>query len=253
MRTSPMQGGMLQAKKRFGQNFLIDRNIIAQMIATIAPKADQQLLEIGPGRGALTNHLAKIVPDMHAVELDRDLIEELTKLNINLYNQDILKFEFNKFKNLRIVGNIPYNISSPLIFHLIDNLDYIHDIYLLLQKELAMRLCAEPKNKSYGRITVMVQYYCEITDLFDVPGEAFRPIPKVTSTFVKITPRRNLPECNLAKLQAISTAAFNQRRKTLQNSLKSYFGRDELLKAGIDPQVRAEQLSVAEFVRLSNL
>jgi 16S rRNA (adenine1518-N6/adenine1519-N6)-dimethyltransferase len=252
-----------KARKRFGQNFLHDRNVILNIVAAIAPHYDDQLVEIGPGLGALTTHLLPLVAKMTVIELDRDLIpilaakcEKLGQLKI--YQQDILKFDFQELTktnhSLRIVGNLPYNISTPLLFHLFAQKNLIHDMYFMLQKEVAQRLAAQPGTKQYGRLTVMAQYHCQIQTLFLVPPSAFNPIPKVDSMFVRLNPTvPTVAAIDLKILNDIIKQSFSQRRKTLHNSLKSWINDQQLLQLGIAPSQRPEELSVANFVRISNI
>lgn len=247
-------------RKRFGQNFLRDKDITAKIIAAISPKKNDQIIEIGPGLGALTTQLLPIVSEMSAVEIDRDLIPKLQAsckdLGIlNIYQEDALKFDFCKLgTTLRIVGNLPYNISTPLIFHLLDQIECVLDMHFMLQKEVVERLNALPGTKDYGRLSVMVQYFCEVTQLFTVKPQAFYPVPKVTSAVVRLIPHIKIPTParDIKTLEKIVKQAFSQRRKIIQNSLKTIISAEQLSELNIDPKSRPEQLSVEDFVRISN-
>jgi 16S rRNA (adenine1518-N6/adenine1519-N6)-dimethyltransferase len=252
-------------RKRFGQNFLVDTQIIANILATVNAKPGQHIVEIGPGQGALTSGLVASGAKIDAIELDRDLSAFLSEhfaksSNFKLYSADILNFELQSLLSsdpshkLRLVGNLPYNISSPLLFKLFENIDLIADMYFMLQREVAERLIATPGHKAYGRMSVMAQYYCEIHILIDVPPHAFDPAPKVDSSIVYFKPHMSAKTVvhNQRLLQQITTAAFNQRRKTIHNSLKNIFSNIELLELNIDPQLRAENLTLSDYAKLSN-
>lgn len=254
---------MITPKKRFGQNFLHDQNVINKIISAINPQQNQHILEIGPGLGALTKNILPIVKHLEAVEIDSDLISELKKECTSLgeliiYQEDALKFDFTKVtKNkceLRVIGNLPYNISSPLIFHLLDNIHYLYDMHFMLQKEIVERITAKPNNKIYGRLSVMVQYFCDAELLFIVNPNSFHPAPKVDSAFLRLIPRKKIETKanNINNLSKIVKQAFNQRRKTIQNSLKGLISEEQLISLEINPKFRAEQLSVDDFVRISN-
>lgn len=249
------------ARKRFGQNFLQDRSVIARIIASIVPRPDQRLVEIGPGQGALTHPLLDAIGALTAIEIDRDLIARLRHKavahgQLELIEADVLKVDFTALaagRRLRIVGNLPYNISTPILFHVLDHAAVIDDMHFMLQKEVVERMAATHGNKEYGRLTVMLQARCRVEPLFIVPPTAFVPAPKVESAIVRITPlaAAAIPAYDLARLDRIVRAAFSQRRKTLRNALDGVLSVDELKAAGIDPGLRAEQLSVADFLRLS--
>ncbi|MCK4607889.1 MAG: 16S rRNA (adenine(1518)-N(6)/adenine(1519)-N(6))-dimethyltransferase RsmA [Gammaproteobacteria bacterium] len=252
------------AKKRFGQNFLQDKNIIHKIIASIAPQATDHIVEIGPGLGALTTQILPQVSRLDAVELDRDLIPKLEAAcgkpgNLYIYQANALKFDFSNLsaenKPLRIVGNLPYNISTPIIFHLLKYLPLIENMHFMLQQEVVERLAAKPGNKIYGRLSVMVQYFCEVTKLFTVPPQAFYPAPKVYSAIVRLKPHKEiaLPAQNINYFTNIVKQAFSQRRKTIHNSLKSHLSNEQLQSINIDPKSRPEQLTVADFVKISNI
>lgn len=253
-----------RARKRFGQNFLHDHDIIANIVSAVDPQADDRLVEIGPGLGAITQHLIDAVNALNVVELDRDLIpfliakfEHTGKLNI--HQADALRFDFNTLRQhdderLRIVGNLPYNISTPLIFHLLENVQSIQDMHFMLQKEVVDRLAANVGDKAYGRLGIMVQYHCQVEPLFLVPPESFDPPPKVDSAIVRLTPHRTKPYVTEypQTLQKVVTQAFSMRRKTLRNALKKIAPAETLEQASINPSLRPEQISLAEYVTLSN-
>ncbi|WP_068988924.1 16S rRNA (adenine(1518)-N(6)/adenine(1519)-N(6))-dimethyltransferase RsmA [Kangiella sediminilitoris] len=251
-----------QARKRFGQNFLSDDFYISKIIESIAPQPDQHLVEIGPGLGAITEHLIKKAGKLDVVELDRDLIPRLESKfghyeNFSIHQSDALKFNFSELRQeseepLRIVGNLPYNISTPLIFHLLKQREDIEDMYFMLQKEVVERLCAHPGTKQYGRLSVMAQYYCHASMLFTVPAGAFSPPPKVESAIVCLQPYKSLPQSvNDADLLAkIVTAAFNQRRKTIRNSLKQWLESEDFDSIGLAGSERAERLSLEDFIKI---
>lgn len=247
------------AKKRFGQNFLTDQSVIASLVEAISPKAYDLMVEIGPGLGALTKPLLKKLNLLHVVEIDRDIIEwmqkEYANATINIHNADALKFDFKSLGgNLRVTGNLPYNISTPILFHLLDNISAITDMHFMLQKEVVERMVAAPSTPAYGRLSVMLQYKLHMDYLITVPPEAFEPAPKVESAFVRCVPHAVLPfvakdEAMLAK---VVLAAFGQRRKTLRNTLKGLLEDGGFTALNINSQKRAENLSVAEFVSIAN-
>ncbi len=248
-----------KARKRFGQNFLHDQAIISRIISVINPHADENIIEIGPGLGALTFPLLQHVSNLRAIELDRDLISHLqqkalNKGDLNLINADALTTDYSEFgKCQRIVGNLPYNISSPLLFHLLSYQSLIKDMHFMLQKEVVERMSAKPGNKTYGRMGVMIQAYCKVDKLFEVAPSAFAPAPAVDSAVVRLQPK--LPsELKLFDHKAFSSLvkqAFAQRRKTLRNNLRSIMSEDTLIKHGISPGERAENLDVRQFIALS--
>lgn len=256
---------ILRPRKRFGQHFLCDRAIIDQMVSAIHPQQNDDIVEIGPGLGALTLAILPYVKAMSAVELDRDLIPSLqaiaaSKGQLKLYNEDVLQFNFfaitKENKPLRIVGNLPYMISTPLIFYLISFCDkkIIHDMHFMVQEEVADRITAKPHSKKYGRLSVMVQYYCQTEKLFTVAKEAFRPAPQVTSAVIRLMPYRAVPypAKNSLIFEALVKQAFSQRRKTLKNALKAMVSEDIFLRVAINPKLRPEQLSLKEFVAIAN-
>lgn len=245
-------------RKRFGQNFLHDNHVIQAIIRAIAPKSKQHIVEIGPGTGALTRPLLESNCRLDVIELDRDLIQNLKTLNIGIYNTDALKFDFKQLMTtglpLRIVGNLPYNISTPLLFHLLKYQHNIMDMTFMLQKEVVDRMIATSATAEYGRLSVILQYYCQIEKLFDVSPDAFTPAPKVESSVVQLIPYSNPPvmvndEQYFAQLV---TTAFAQRRKTLRNNLKHLFEITDIEAAGINPQARAETLTLQQFAQLAN-
>ena len=253
-----------KARKRFGQNFLIDQGIINHIVRSISPKSDDNLVEIGPGQGAITGLLLEKADKLNVIELDRDLIPVLLSQFANhpgfkIHQADALKFDFaslcdEKSGPLRIVGNLPYNISTPLIFHLISYEQRVHDMHFMLQKEVVERLAAQPGEKNYGRLSIMAQYYCEVENLFEVPPESFSPAPKVDSAIVRLTPHPKRPHQaeSFETLDILVKTAFSQRRKTLKNALKSVLDDNFTTPDNIDLTQRAEDLSIAQYVHLAN-
>jgi len=259
-------------RKRFGQNFLRDDAVINAIARAIAPQADEHLVEIGPGEGALTQSLVTSQCQLDAIELDRDLHTHLLAAfsiypHFKLHSADALKFDFGSLLSsentateiaagkLRVVGNLPYNISTPLIFKLLDNASIIADMHFMLQREVVERLAASPGSKDWGRLGIMAQYQCEVTHLFDVPPDAFFPPPKVQSAIVRLAPRVDnpYPPCELESLRLVVRSAFAQRRKTLRNNFKDIFDDQQLQGLEIDPAARAETLALTDFVALANL
>ncbi len=253
---------MHRPRKRFGQHFLRDRGVVARIVTALAPQAGDHVVEIGPGTGALTRELLAHMTRLDAVELDRDLIARLESEfpadKLTLHQGDALKFDFcrlmQKDRKLRLVGNLPYNISTPLLFHLLDQAGCIEDMLFMLQKEVVERLRAAPGGKDYGRLSVMIQYRCAVEKLFDVAPGAFTPPPKVDSTVVRLVPHAAPPVAvdDLARFALLVRAAFASRRKTLRNNMKGLLNAEDMLALGIDPVRRAETLSLAEFASLSN-
>jgi 16S rRNA (adenine1518-N6/adenine1519-N6)-dimethyltransferase len=252
-----------RARKRFGQNFLHDPGIIRRIVASIAPRAGQRIVEIGPGQGAITKELLQITGELDAVELDRDILEPLAQAcgplgELRIHSADALKFDFCQLatpeQRLRVVGNLPYNISTPLLFHLLEQAECIEDMHFMLQKEVVERMAATPGTKAYGRLSVMLQAMCEITPLFDIGPGAFKPAPKVDSAFVRLQPYREpIIQINDQKTFAqLVTQAFSQRRKTLRNNLRELVSAETMEELGIDPGLRAERLSLEEFAALAN-
>ncbi len=254
---------MPSARKRFGQHFLHDQTVIQRIVAALHPQPGEHLVEIGPGRGALTRPLLAAVGALDVVELDRDLIPLLERQyaglgELRIHQADALRFDFTTLvkngERLRIVGNLPYNISTPLLFHLLAQMQVIQDMHFMLQKEVVLRMVAAPGGKDYGRLSVMLQYRCEMEKLFTVGAGAFSPPPKVESAVVRMTPRAQ-PAVRLddeATFARVVSAAFAQRRKTLRNSLKALLTEQEIRALGIAPDARAETLSLEAFAALSN-
>lgn len=253
-----------QPRKRFGQNFLHDPLTLNRMLEAINPQQGEQVVEIGPGEGALTCPLLERHGALTAIELDRDLaplLEEKCRNmgELKLYQADALKFDFGQLaggnNKIRIVGNLPYNISTPILFHLATYANHIQDMHLLLQKEVAGRIDARPGSKEYGRLSVMMQYIFTTQQLFDVGPGAFRPPPRVQSTFLRLIPHPEpvVEVHHPEKLSLVVSAAFAQRRKTLRNSLKAHLEATQIEQLGIDPSRRAETLSLEEFAKLANM
>ena len=252
-----------KARKRFGQNFLTDQGIINSIVRSINAKASDRLVEIGPGQGAITAQLIEACPQLQVIELDRDLIPILLAQfakypDFTIHKKDALNFDFSSLiigdQGLRIVGNLPYNISTPLIFHLLSYQDRIIDMHFMLQKEVVNRLAAQAGEKNYGRLSVMVQYYCQVEHLFNVPPKCFNPQPKVDSAVVRLQPNQELPFVanNIDHLNKLVNLAFQQRRKTLRNTLKQLVDSDTIDSLSIDTSLRPENLSVEDYVNLSN-
>ena len=242
-----------KARKRFGQNFLVDQQVINQIVSTIAPKRMDSIIEIGPGKGALTFPLIDHLDHIHVIEIDRDLISLLQKKSnkkITIHESDALVFNFDQFtKNIRIVGNLPYNISSPLLFHLLNYRDSIIDMTFMLQKEVVDRIVAAPGSKVYGRTSVIMQAFFDTELMFVVPKESFDPQPKIESAILYLKTKSEPLVQNLRPLEEIVKIAFSQRRKTLKNCLKSVLNQSQ---TDIDLSQRAEMLSVKNFVTLMN-
>lgn len=243
---------MHKARKRFGQNFLIDKLIIERIVATIAPKKADNLLEIGAGKGAITLPLLAKLTQLHVLEIDHDLITLLRSFkqnNLIIHQEDVLKFKLSSLPTpLRIVGNLPYNISSAILFHLLPSRAHIIDMIFMLQKEVVERMVAVSGNKIYGRLSVMIQAFFEVEMLFVVPPESFEPAPKVNSAIVYLKPRKNPLVNNLPMFEKIVKAGFSKRRKTLRNCLKSMLTQAQ---TEVDLSHRAEMLNVADFVQLT--
>ncbi|EAR60877.1 16S rRNA (adenine(1518)-N(6)/adenine(1519)-N(6))-dimethyltransferase RsmA [Neptuniibacter caesariensis] len=253
-----------KARKRFGQNFLHDHGIIRRIIRSIAPHETDTMVEIGPGLGALTEELLAEAGELDAIELDRDLPPILrTKFfsygdKFRIHEADAMKFDFTQLrrseKRLRIVGNLPYNISTQLIFHLLSHADDVEDMHFMLQKEVVDRMAAGPGENNYGRLGIMAQYFCKVESLFVVPPGAFNPAPKVDSAIIRLTPYRELPYVadEVEQLQTVVRTAFNMRRKTLRNNLKPLLSAEEIEALNIDPGLRPEKLPISDFVAISN-
>lgn len=248
-------------RKRFGQNFLTDQTVLHDIIRAIDPKPDDTMVEIGPGLAAMTSLLLESLDQLHVVELDRDLVARLKKnfdpARLVIHEGDALQFDFSSIpvssgKKLRVVGNLPYNISSPLLFHLAEIAPQVQDQHFMLQKEVVERMVAEPGGKAYGRLSVMLQwrYYMEL--LFVVPPSAFDPPPQVDSAIVRMIPLPQPLPCDAGKLEQVVTKAFSQRRKVIRNCVAGMFTEADLIDAGIDPQARPEAVPVEQFVALAN-
>jgi len=251
-----------RARKRFGQNFLHDTGIIDRLLRTIAAQPGQHLLEIGPGQGAITAGLLASGADLDAIEIDRDLAAHLqsrfaSEPRFHLHTIDALRCDISALADgpcsLRVIGNLPYNISTPLIFHLLEHAAVIRDMHVMLQEEVVDRLCAQPGTSDWGRLSVMVQYHCHVEYLFRVPPESFVPRPKVMSAIARLVPHDTppYPANNMDVLRKLVTQAFTQRRKTLRNAMKPFFA-EQWPVDSIDPARRPETLSVEEFVTLAN-
>lgn len=251
-----------KARKRFGQNFLVDNQVIDLIIQSINPQPDQTLVEIGPGLGALTVPLLSKAGKLNVIELDRDVIPILEKKcagvgELTVHNIDVLNFDFSTLihdqQKLRIVGNLPYNISTPILFKLLDSAEHIQDMFFMLQKEVVKRMAAEPDSGAYGRMTVMLQYHCKVTELFEVPPEAFDPRPKVDSAIVNLQPRTpSVTVTNYPLLEQLTKQAFSMRRKTIRNTLKKTCTAEELETVGINPSSRPENIRPEQYYQLSN-
>lgn len=257
------------ARKRFGQNFLHDTHVIQNIVAAICPQKDQFLLEIGPGLGALTEPVAERIDRLTVLELDRDLAERLRHhpflhQKLNVIETDAMQFDFAQLyaseklaeeqQKIRVFGNLPYNISTPLMFHLFKFCNIIQDMHFMLQKEVVKRLCAAPNSKAYGRLTIMTQYFCQVMPVLEVPPSAFKPAPKVDSAVVRLIPHQQLSHAvkDLYWLNRVTAQAFNQRRKTLRNALSTLLSPENLTALSIDLNARAENLSIADYARLAD-
>lgn len=250
-------------RKRFGQNFLHDNNVIQRIVNNINPRQGDHIVEIGPGEGALTELVLDKIGAMDVVELDRDLIPLLKirfVLNdgLSIHQADALKFDFCSLqtdeKKLRIIGNLPYNISTPLLFHLFDNNHCIEDMHFMLQKEVVDRMVANPGDSAYGRLSIMLQYFCHAEYVFTVKPGAFRPAPKVDSAIVRLVPHEKPPVeiNNFEEFSKIVNHSFTQRRKTLRNILKGKLDAEQIEALGIEPTIRPERLSLKDFTKIAN-
>ncbi len=259
------------AKKSLGQHFLHERGIVDKIVRAVDPQPGDALVEIGPGQGAITFPLLQRHGTLTAIEFDRDLIVPLGEAarahgELRIVPGDVLGVDFTALAHelapadgtetgkIRLVGNLPYNLSSPILFHALDHAAVIRDMHFMLQKEVVDRMAAPPGSKVYGRLSVMLQAYCAVTPLFNVPPGAFRPPPKVDSAVVRLVPRdpAGIGIANPRRFADVVRAAFGQRRKTLRNALKGVVDAEDITAAGIDPGTRAEQLAVADFIRLSD-
>lgn len=247
-----------QPRKRFGQNFLQDKAVIYKILSALNLQENDKVIEIGPGLGALTEPLLRQLNKLIAIEIDKDLQNHLQSMpaanKLHLIAGDALTVDYSQWgEHLRIIGNLPYNISTPLLLHLLDYAPFIDDMHFMLQKEVVLRMCANPGTKVYGRLSVMLQYRCEVEYLFDVPPEAFYPKPKVESAIVRLTPYRISPyaKVEFTVLESLMAQAFSMRRKTLANNLKSVLSAAQLTELGIDPVSRPEQIEISDYVRIA--
>jgi len=262
------------AKKRFGQNFLVDQSVINHIVDSIQPQTDDLMIEIGPGLGAMTKPVLSRLKNLHVIELDRDIIPKLVKncqfadaenkTKLIVHEADVLKFDFSAFlsqqsdehddnsKKLRIIGNLPYNISTPVLFHLLEYRHLIQDMHFMLQKEVVDRIVAIPGVKNYGRLSVMLQTFCETQALFEVPPYAFQPAPKVYSAILRLQPKIQFEDSinDFSLYEKLVRQAFSQRRKTLKNTLKGLCSSVQIEQSGLSPGQRAEELSINDFVNL---
>ena len=252
-----------KARKRFGQNFLTDQLVIQRIVDSIHPTKDQLLVEIGPGQAALTSPLAASGSELHLVELDRDLVARLEtrfagNSQVHIHAADALSADFGSLldnRPFRLIGNLPYNISTPLLFHLLQWSPLIQDMHFMLQLEVVNRMAAVPGTKAWGRLSIMCQYACEISPLFTVKAESFSPAPRVQSSIVRLIPHAQPPVQIDSKpvFEKLVTQAFSMRRKTLRNGLRSLLTPEQIKEAGVDPTVRPETLGLKEFASLANL
>jgi 16S rRNA (adenine1518-N6/adenine1519-N6)-dimethyltransferase len=246
----------IRAKKKFGQNFLQDQSVIERIINAFNPQKGDEIFEIGPGHAALSEHLVEYTDDLNLVEIDNDLVPILRNkfndnTNVTIHHQDALLLKF-KNQNTRVIGNLPYNISTPLLISFLYQSQQIKDMVFMLQKEVVKRICAPVGIKVYGRLSVMLQYAFHCEELFIVPPEAFNPRPKVDSQIIKLTTRKNPAKVNLPALESLVKQSFAQRRKTIKNNLKKIVDEQQLLALNIDPKARAETLTVEQYVNLAN-
>ncbi len=251
-----------QAKKRFGQNFLHNDAVISDIVDAINPEPGENLVEIGPGLGALTEPVVERAEKLSVVELDRDLAHRLRHHpflapHLTIYETDALNFDFAQLASeqpLRIFGNLPYNISTPLIFHLLTFKDKVKDMHFMLQKEVVQRMAAGPDCKAYGRLSIMTQYQCQVFPVMEIGPEAFKPAPKVDSAIVRLVPHKTIsnPVKDINALNTVCLAAFNQRRKTIRNSFKKLLNVEQLASLNIDANLRPENLSLDEYIKLAN-
>lgn len=248
-------------RKRFGQHFLRDEQIISRIVSVLNIQRQDQLVEIGPGQGALTDHLIQTDANLTAVEIDRDLAAHLKEKyhqpHFKLIEADALKFDFGGLTGpMRLIGNLPYNISTPILFHLLKYKDHIGDMHFMLQKEVINRMIAAPDQKAYGRLSVMVQYHCDAKSLFNIPPQAFSPPPKVQSAFIRLVPypaaKNPYGDVDLKSFENVVRSAFSLRRKTIHNSLKPYLCNADFEQLNLDPNLRPENLKVQDFVNIAN-
>lgn len=255
-------GGGHQARKRFGQNFLHDAGVIDRIVGAIDPAPDDNLVEIGPGMGALSEPLLEACPTLQMIELDRDLIPGLRTQffrypELTVHEGDALRFDYASIAGrgpLRVVGNLPYNIATPLIFHLLGFRDVVRDMHFMLQKEVVDRMAATPGDSNWGRLAIMTQYHCRVRPLFTVGPGAFKPAPKVDSAIVRLVPHEELPHpaADMEKLASVVRTAFNARRKTLRKALARLFSDEDWERLGVSPGLRPQNLTLADYVMLAN-
>mgnify|MGYP001220567003 CR=1 FL=1 len=253
----------MRIKKNLGQNFLVDTNIISKIVRSINPQYNQHILEIGPGKGALTKEVIEKVEYLDVVEVDKDLIPFISNLaekekNFTIYNENILKFDLKRIKQkknkkIRLIGNLPYNISSPILLWSLRNLELIQDQHFMFQKEFAERIVATPGNKAYGRLSIISQYLSNVEILFSIPAGCFRPIPEVDSSFIRIIPKENMQYDSKTSqtLQTLTHNLFSKRRKMIGKTLKNIISPEDLRFLGINQTQRPEELSVENFVKLA--
>lgn len=261
MNAAPPEAGFGRAKKALGQHFLHERGVIDRILQALDLRPGERIVEIGPGQGALTFPLLRAHGELTVIEFDRDLIAPLTAAaaplgRLEIVHRDVLQVDFTALaagRPLRLVGNLPYNISSPILFHALEHAAAVRDMHFMLQKEVVDRMAAAPGSKVYGRLSVMLQAWCEVTPLFAVAPGAFRPPPKVDSAVVRLVPRprASVAIADPARFAQVVRAAFGQRRKTLRNALSGVLDADAIRRAGLDPGARAEQLAVADFIALA--
>lgn len=242
-------------RKKFGQHFLQQASIISQIIQAAAFHQNDTVIEIGPGRGALTFPLLRLLNKLIVIEIDADLVENWRQLNLpklTLLHEDALTVHYHQWgSSVRLIGNLPYNISTPLLIHLLDDLSSIQDMHFMLQKEVVDRLVAKPKTKAYGRLSVMIQAFCEVSALFEVEPSAFYPPPRVQSAVVRLVPHQT-HHVDREKLEKLLVHAFGMRRKTLENNLKKVMSMTRLEACGIDPKARPEAVSVEQYIALAS-
>ncbi len=248
----------MQYKKKLGQNFLVDKNIIEKIIKHFNPKKSDYILEIGPGDGALTKHICDLAKNLIIIEKDADLIDELSMMianhkKVKLHNADVLRFNFSSIKSkIRVVGNLPYNISTEIIFKLC-NIDNVLDMHFMLQKEVVDRMVSKPNNKIYGRLSIMAQTYFNIEKLFDVSENVFKPRPKVKSSFIRLIPKAKIFDDRKHEIcfSNIVRSSFEERRKMIRSSLNKYLSEEDFINIGIDSKLRAENLTVNNYLSIS--
>ena len=250
----------IRAKKHLSQNFLTDENVINKIIRSFNLEEDDHVIEVGPGYGSMTFPIAEMVDSVDVIEVDKNLVEYLNEHDqnqlVNVIQADALEFDFatlKKKRKIRLIGNLPYHISTPLLFHLLGFSELFQDFHVMVQKEVADRMVSIHNNKTYGRLSVAIQSRCSASKILDVKPGAFHPKPKVLSSIVKLEPKKPLEEKVQSNLDGIIKMAFNQRRKKIRNSLKDLFATEMIIESGIDPNARAENLSVNDYIRLSKI